>query len=139
MPTLKRKTMCDECPFRACALKGWLGPLSIDEIEKAVHGPVQFKLPEGSPVPYGYVGDVGELICHKSINAMVDVGKTDEQIHQNGQMFVGFLRYVNSVCKEAKTFEVNNMQSAVEKVPDKPLIQAFQFRNYHSSGALHSR
>jgi hypothetical protein len=32
MATFERKVMCNECPFHANALKGWLGPHSVDDI-----------------------------------------------------------------------------------------------------------
>lgn len=37
MTTYRSTQMCAECPFRANALPGWLGPWTVDDIHNLVH------------------------------------------------------------------------------------------------------
>jgi hypothetical protein len=123
MPTYKRKTMCDECPFRANAMRGWLGPLTVDDLEKTVHGPIPG------------IGDLGDMICHPEIKRLADRGLDQDEILEQGQMCVGMIRYANSVCKSARRPEMQAFQEAVSKVPDQPLIPPFKLREHHTPPA----
>jgi hypothetical protein len=125
MPVFKRKKMCDECPFRADAVRGWLGPLTVDDLMKFVHGPTEI-------VPGSYVGDVGELICHKDIARLQDAGAEGEEISERGNMCVGMIRYTNSVMKEARDPDVRAFQHACKKVKDDPVIPQFRLKEYHT-------
>ena len=124
MPTFKRKKMCAECPFRLGAARGYLGPLTVEDLLKTVHGPEK--------IGTGYVGDVGELICHMDIATLKDSGSTDREIHKQGQMCVGMVRYTNSVFKRARDEEFGKFQDELRKVPDDPVIPAGKLECYHT-------
>lgn len=130
MPTYERMKMCSECPFRANAAPGWLGPLTIDDLEKAVHGPEVITTNDGMKI---HLGDVGDMICHKSVAAMKRKKVPEKQMLRRGQQCVGMIRYANAVMKRAHRPEVREFQAAVEHVPDKPVIEAFKLREYHEA------
>lgn len=111
MPTYQRKVMCDECPFRSKALPGWLGPHTIQDMEKIIHSEQPF-------------------ICHKSIDEMIEDGQ-EEHIHDEGQHCVGILRYRNAVCKLGRDPEVFQVQKELKNVPDQPVIESMKFREHH--------
>lgn len=120
MPVYKRKKMCSECPFAANALRGYLGPMTVDDLEKSVHGPIPG------------IGDLGDMICHISIDQLRKKGiKTDEQTLAKGQQCVGMIRYANSVHKQARREEVLKFQKAVKETKDRPTIPPFKLREYH--------
>lgn len=114
MPNFERKVMCDECPFRKKALRGWLGPHSIEDIEKVVHSEEPF-------------------ICHKSIAEMIHEGipEGDPQLEVQGQHCVGMLRYRTAVCKLSRDPEVYQVQQELKTVLDQSLIAPFKFREHH--------
>jgi hypothetical protein len=112
MPTFERKVMCDECPFRAKALPGWLGPHSIADIEKVVQSDESF-------------------ICHEEIEEMTVRGFTDAEILAEGQHCVGMLRYRNNMCKRSRDPEVSAVQTELQSVPDEPVIPMMKFREHH--------
>lgn len=125
MPTYKRKTMCHECPFRACAPRGWLGPMTVDDLESTIHGPEM--------APGVHVGDLGVMICHVSIDELRRQGVTDDaETEEKGQYCVGAARYANSVLKSAHNHELHAFQQALKSVPDQPLITPFKLREYHT-------
>ena len=114
MPTFERKTMCDECPFRKKSLPGWLGPHSIDDIEKVVQSDEPF-------------------ICHKSIAEMIESGipEGDPQLEEEGEHCVGMLRYRNAMCKRSRDPETAQAQTEIRSVDDVPVIEARKFREHH--------
>lgn len=130
MPVYERLKMCKECPFRANAPPGWLGPLTVDDLLQTVHGPY---IP-GTKV---HVGDIGHMICHVDIARLAAKGLDDDQILEQGQQCVGAIRYANSACKDARDPEVLDFQERVAATPDQPVIPARMLREYHESGALH--
>lgn len=113
MPVLKRKKMCNECPFRACSRRGWLGPLTIDEVENMVDTD-------------------GDLICHKDINKRMENGQTQEKVIEKGQHCVGILRYTNSMMKLSRDHEKAGWQKELKAIPDQSVIPARQFRDHHT-------
>ena len=133
MPTYKRKVMCSECPFRANAIAGWLGPWTVDDLEKAVHGPEMLVTNDGMRV---FLGDIGDMICHKSMDAMAAKGVPTKSMLRRGQQCVGMIRYTNAVCKNAYRPEVQQFQAEVAETPDKPIIPAFELRKYHEENAV---
>jgi hypothetical protein len=128
MPVYKRKKMCSECPFRACAPRGWLGPMTVDDVEQFVHG---MKV-----APNCFVGDMGDMICHTDTAKLADKGKTPDQILAQGQQCVGMIRYANSVMKLSKNPAVREFQEAVAKVPDQPTIERFKLREHHDVAGI---
>jgi hypothetical protein len=114
MPEFSRQKMCAECPFRANALKGWLGPWVIEDFELMIH--TDF-----------------DLICHVDISKMQERGLSTDEIQQTGQHCVGMLRYMNSVCKLSRNGVKAAAQQAVEEIPDQPVISAWEFSKYHGS------
>lgn len=123
MPVYKRTKMCAECPFRADAPRGWLGPLTVEDLMKTVHGPTKI----GS----GYVGDVGDLVCHMDL-AHLPKELTPEQIIEQGQMCVGMVRYTNSVFKRSRRPELEAFQDLLETVKDVPTIPRWKLEEYHT-------
>lgn len=129
MPTYERKTMCAECPFRKASIRGWLGPLTVDDLEQSVHG-----------VNMGgtFVGDLGEMICHMDIQRMRDDAESwgeeidDDVIAEEGQQCVGMIRYANSSCKRSKVRHVPDFQTAVKAVPDQDIIAPWKLREHHT-------
>lgn len=128
MPIYKRMKMCSECPFRANAAPGWLGPWTVDDLEKAVHGPEVITTNDGMKI---HLGDVGDMICHMSAAAMKRKKVPESQMLKRGQQCVGMIRYTNAVMKRAHRPKVCEYQAAVAHVPDKPIIKAFGLREYH--------
>lgn len=113
MPTYKRRVMCAECPFRANAIKGWLGPSTPEQVNAATR----------SEEPY---------ICHVSMNALVAKGEdSPEELEELGQHCVGMARYRSSICKSSRDPEAFAFQQAVKTVPDKPVIPANKFLEHH--------
>ncbi len=125
MPTYNRTRMCRECPFRANAPRGWLGPLTIDEIEDACYGP----LVPGTGLR---IGDVGDLICHVDVGKRLAAGEDDDEIEEAGQQCVGMMRYVNNCLKRAHRPEVAEFQDRLKAVEDQPVIEARKFREHHT-------
>jgi len=114
MPKYSKRVMCSECPFRANALKGWLGPLSADDVNIVVH----------SDLPY---------ICHVDMDKLASEGKGGpDNLEKLGEHCVGMARYRQSVCKRPRDPEAAAFQDAVVKVADKPIIAPFQFVKYHT-------
>lgn len=114
MPTYKRQTMCDECPFRATAPAGWLGPYTVQQMHDIVH-------------------KEGDLICHKDVARLAKKGASKRKVEVAGQHCVGMLRYRSSVCKRGHDATQLAAQDALEVVPDQPTIPPFQFDNYHGN------
>ena len=104
--------MCQECPFRANALKGWLGPYSIDDFEVMIRHDI-------------------DLVCHIDIDKQ-PIGYTPAQITKHGQACVGMLRYMNSMFKQSRNPEKLKAQLKLKTVPDQPVIPANQFGVYHN-------
>lgn len=129
MPTYERTRMCNECPFRACSPRGWLGPLTIEDLEDAVHGP---RLP-GTTC---HVGDLGELICHKDVSKRMAAGEDEDEIAVDGQQCVGMIRYANSVCKLSHNAEVADYQRKLRSIEDQPVIAPFKLREHHEGRLL---
>lgn len=124
MPTFKRKKMCAECPFRLGAVRGYLGPLTVNNLLDTVHRPRV----EG----VGRVGDVGELICHMDIAALQADGNTPADISDSGQMCVGMVRYANSCFKRSRDEELGKFQDELRNVPDDPVIPPGKLECYHT-------
>ncbi len=120
MTVFKRNKTCNECPFRADALPGWLGPLTIDEIETMVR-------------------EDHDLVCHMDINRLMKKGLNEDQIAITGQHCVGLLRYMNSVCKLSRDPEKSAAQKLIRTIPDRPMIAAFKFREHHEQSLLEMR
>jgi hypothetical protein len=129
MPVYERTKMCAECPFRAKAIKGWLGPLTIDDLEQSVHG---------VKIGGAFVGDLGEIVCHMEIDRMQDEMNEqgepidDDRIAEEGQQCVGMIRYANSLCKRSRVREVRDFQATVKATPDEPTIPPFKLREHHT-------
>lgn len=113
MPVFRRKKMCDECPFRAAAPRGWLGPWTVDQFHDAIHGE-----------------DV--VICHSDAAKKYDQGLNMDEVRAVGQHCVGIMRYRESVFKCPRDPKVRAAQEAIEKVADQSVIPPFQFRDFHS-------
>jgi len=112
MSTFERKVMCDECPFRANSLKGWLGPHSIKDIKKIVQSDAIF-------------------ICHEEIEEMNFRGFRDKEIIEKGQHCIGILRYRNSVCKRSRDKETSQVQDDLKTVPDQDVIPPNKLLEHH--------
>jgi hypothetical protein len=110
---MRRKKMCNECPFRANSPKGWLGSLTTDEVEHMV------------------LTDE-DLLCHKDINQRTKRGESSEEINEKGQMCVGMLRYTNSLMKLSRDPEKAGWQKELREIEDQPVIPARQFTNHHT-------
>lgn len=108
--------MCAECPFRANAVRGWLGPSTPEQVNNAARG----------EEPY---------ICHLDIERMADNGADETEIEVEGQHCVGMSRYRNSICKGSRDPEQFKFQQELKKIPDKPLIPPNKFLEYHSASA----
>lgn len=108
----KRKTMCNECPFRANSLKGWLGPLTVEQLEGATTTDEVF-------------------ICHKSINSLSKKGKSSEEIELTGQHCIGILRYRNSMCKLNRNKKICDVQMELKNIPDQEVIPRGKLREHH--------
>jgi hypothetical protein len=117
MPQYKKTKMCKECPFRAKAPKGWLGPWDATDIKNMVHGESSF-------------------ICHTEINSMAGKGCGEKEISEKGNHCVGFLRYRNKVCKTSKDPSQRAHQHKLREIDDQEVIPAFQFVDHHE-GACH--
>lgn len=112
MPEYNKTKMCAECPFRANALRGWLGPWTVQDFEDFIH-------------------KEGVFICHVDLKQKLDQGMTNEEVMEEGEHCVGMLRYMNSVCKLSRDKDKAAAQHRVAEIKDKPLISPFQFRAYH--------
>ena len=112
MPVYERKKMCDDCPFRAKSLQGWLGPYTVDDFEKIIHS------------------ETG-MICHTAIDDMKVKGYEDDEIEEYGQHCIGMFRYRNNVCKTSRDSVIEAYQDSLKKVKDEPVIGAFEFRKHH--------
>lgn len=123
MPVYKRTKMCAECPFRADAPRGWLGPLTVEDLLKTVHGPTKI----GS----SYVGDIGDLVCHMDL-AHLPKNLTPDQILEQGQMCVGMVRYANSIIKRAHRPDLAEFQDRLCQVKDDPTIPPGKLAEYHT-------
>ena len=106
--------MCAECPFRANAVRGWLGPSTPEQVNNAARG----------EEPY---------ICHMDIARLDEEGLGPEEVEEQGQYCVGMSRYRNSICKSSRDPEQFQFQQELKKVPDKPLIPPNRFLEYHSA------
>jgi hypothetical protein len=122
MPTYKRAKMCNECPFRAKSARGWLGPLTIDDLEMSVHGPIK--------TAGGYLGDIGDLICHKDIAKLANVD-SPANIHEQGQQCVGMIRYANAVGKLSCDPVICEFQKRLDGVKDVAVIPRGGLRDHH--------
>jgi hypothetical protein len=124
MPSFDRTTMCNECPFRADSPRGWLGPLTVDDLEEAALG--------ASAPGIGRIGDVGTLICHKDIAALEQQGLSEDAIQAAGQQCVGMIRYANACFKLAHDPVVAAYQKKLKSIEDEPVIPARQLREHHT-------
>jgi hypothetical protein len=118
MPQYTQKKMCSECPFRACAIPGWLGPHTPEHFHQMIHTTESL------------------FICHTHVDKMVDAGLTEEEQEESGQHCVGMLRYMNSVIRTSRDPERSKRQIELKKIPDQPLIAPFKFREYHENSIL---
>jgi hypothetical protein len=123
MPVYKRTKMCAECPFRADAPRGWLGPLTVEDLMKTVHG--------ATKIGPTYVGDMGDMICHMDLLSLPKK-LTQDQIIEQGQMCVGMVRYTNSICKRSRRPELAEFQDKLSQVEDVPTIPPGKLREYHT-------
>lgn len=114
MPIYERCQMCAECPFRANAPSGWLGPWSIGDVEEMLQGDSTF-------------------ICHTEVAEMKGDNEDieDDIIAEEGQHCVGFLRYMSSLCKLSRDPDKAAAQRELKTVPDLAVIPAWQFRKHH--------
>lgn len=113
MPVYNRKKMCRECPFRANAPRGWLGPWKPEDIETTIRNDQGF-------------------ICHTNINKQTAIGKTTDEIKLDGQHCVGMLRYMNSMCKLSRHRDKADAQIELKDVDDIAVIPPRQFTNHHT-------
>jgi len=109
--------MCSECPFRAKAPPGWLGPWTVDQLEGAIHA-------------HG----VCTFVCHLDIAARKKRKQSDSVIDRLGDHCVGFLRYMTAVFKLSRDSEQAAAQSRLEAIPDQPVIAPFKLRDHHENG-----
>ncbi len=117
MPSYRRTTMCSECPFRAIAAPGWLGPWTPEEVEAMVRGDQNF-------------------ICHPEITALKSKGLSEIRVEAKGQHCVGFLRYMSSLCQRSRDPEKAEFQDKLKKIKDVPLIPARTFVEHHRRGIV---
>lgn len=117
MPKFTRKKMCSECPFRAIAPCGWLGPHTPDHMNQVAHSDAGF-------------------ICHTSVKQMQDCGKSGDDIADKGQQCVGMSRYRISVSKWPRDLGQSDFQRSLELVEDQPTIAPFKFLEYHKQSLL---
>lgn len=111
MPTYDRLTMCHECPFRAAAPAGWLGPWTVEDVLHMLRRDADF-------------------ICH------TDLKRLDEsEAQQRGQHCVGFLRYQRA-CKQLSRDPVKAAaQGLLDHTPDVPVLPMFSFGPHHQRAA----
>lgn len=117
MPRYTQRKMCRECPFRANAPAGWLGPATPQEVHDTIHGE-------------------GFYICHVSINKMIRQGIDEDEWLEEGQHCVGFLRYRSTVCKRGRDRAQSDRQTELQEIPDQSLIPPRQFKSYHERGPM---
>ena len=117
MPQYNQKKMCSECPFRAKAPRGWLGPWTIDQIEYMIHTSEQM------------------FLCHKSLDELQHE-LDDTELEIEAEHCVGFLRYTTSVCKRSRDPQRLAAQERLKEQPDQAVIPPFQFRKYHEKTIL---
>lgn len=113
MTVYKRKKMCSECPFRAKAMNGWLGPWTVKDFEAMIHTTED------------------HFVCHTDIDKLKENGCTDEQIEEEGQHCVGMLRYMTSVARRSRDPERLAAQKALESTKDQAIIPPFKFGEHH--------
>ena len=118
MTAFTQSKMCKECPFRAKAPAGWLGPWEVEQIHMLIHTTEE------------------HFICHTSIDRMKEKGKSDGEIQDKGQHCVGMLRYMNTVFRQSRDPDRYKAQLRLSKIDDQALIPPFQFRQYHQAGIL---
>lgn len=108
-----QRKMCAECPFRAAAAPGWLGPYSVEELAQAVHMD-------------------GELACHVDVKKQHRKHGEDADVSDVVQHCVGMLRYQRSVCKIPQNADQAAAGRRLVAIPDVPLIPPGQFQAHHS-------
>lgn len=120
MPSYARNKMCGECPFRADAAPGWLGPWSAEEIEEIVLTDQNF-------------------ICHTDIDRMKEDGiDIDDPLEKDiamdlGQHCVGAMRYMNQHFKLSRDKKKAEAQQRLKAQQDQDVIPARKFVEYHNS------
>jgi hypothetical protein len=117
MPIYKRTKMCGECPFRAKAIRGWLGPWTPEQLEAIRRMDENF-------------------ICHREVTKLKRCGHsggmTDEEVNENGQHCVGMLRYMNGMFQRSRNDEKRAAQQRLKEVADQPVLAANTFVEYHT-------
>jgi hypothetical protein len=111
MPKYNQKKMCSDCPFRKKSIKGWLGPWTAEELQNMIHGENTF-------------------ICHQEINDMSET-YSKEEIEEDGEHCVGFLRYRNQVCKRSRDQNQLARQDELKEIDDQEVLGAFQLVDHH--------
>lgn len=105
--------MCSECPFRANAIPGWLGPHTVEHFHQMIHTTET------------------HFICHVDVDRMVREGFTEKEQEEHGQHCVGMLRYMNTVIRYSRDPERAQRQDELKAFEDQPLIPPFKFAEYH--------
>lgn len=104
---------CSECPFRRDSAKGYLGPLTIEDIQLHI-----------SYLPFA---------CHKTIKE--DLSWDDPQV-ENLQMCAGAAIHLNNQAKLSRSFEVTQYQRDLRSVSDVVKEGVFkwpsEFHSHHS-------
>ena len=113
MPRYDQSRMCSECPFRAKAPPGWLGPWAPEEIEAVARRDEAF-------------------ICHIDIARIEAEGEPGEVAGEHGQHCVGMLRYMNAMHKLSRDPTKARRQLELKQIQDQDVIPAGQFRAYHA-------
>lgn len=108
--------LCKECPFSKQALKGWLGPHTVDEIHKMM-------------------SDEYPFTCHlarDSDTTLINVKKGQYPICRG---------FVASATKSAKLFgsdfefgvHLKQLQSQITQQDKNQVMAIWEFKEYHSS------
>lgn len=113
MPSYRQTKMCKECPFRASAPAGWLGPWRPEQVDAAVRN--------DEPV-----------VCHLSVARLRKAGRSDADIEAVGAHCVGALRYASAMCKLSRDPEKAAAQLHLKKVVDLPVVPAHGFVAHHA-------
>lgn len=108
---MNKTKMCEQCPFRADAPRGWLGPHSPAQLNKIIHGETPFA-------------------CHVDRQRFLDDVEVDVVV-AGVEHCVGIMRYRDSVCKRPRDRDAALRQDLVADLPDDPIIPPFQFVAHH--------
>lgn len=115
MPHFNRTKMCKTCPFKKGSMKGWLGPHTIEDIE------IMLSIETDFP-------------CHEEVDKLPEEQVPSlEKASKHVNHCVGYLRYMNKTLKLSREADKAQAQDRLKSIPDEEVIDAFKFREYHTT------